>query len=289
MLTQKKIVITGANGQLGSDLVRLLEAKNQVFGLTHDDIEISEPKSVSTVLNDIGPDIIINTAAYHNVPKCEENPELSFRINALGALNLARTAVDIKAILVHYSTDYVFDGSRRAPYVESDLTNPLNIYALTKRDGETLVRNNCEKHFVIRISGIYGSTLCRAKGGNFITTMIKAAREREVVRVVTDEVLTPTPVAEIAANTAVLLESEEFGLYHMTCEDECSWYDFARVIFDELELKTPLEPCKVADFPSPVQRPFYSVLENAKLKKNDLNRMIHWKDALVRFLNQNYK
>ena len=288
MITGKKIVIIGANGQLGSQLMVQFQENNQVYGLTHKELEISEPDMVLAVLSDISPDIIINTAAYHNVPKCEEDPELSFRINALGALNLARVTEKMDATLVHYGTDYVFDGKKHKPYVEDDMTNPLNIYALTKRDGETLVQNNCKKHYVIRISGIYGSVACRAKGGNFITTMIKAARERDVVRVVTDEILTPTPVSEIANNTAGLIDSGKYGLYHMTCEGHCSWYEFATVIFEKLKLTTPLEPCKVEDFPSSVPRPIYSVLENKKLKQNDLNKMNHWKDALITFLDQNY-
>jgi len=217
-----------------------------------------------------------------------KSPEIAFNVNAIGALNLARTADDLHAVLVHYSTDYVFDGRQKKPYTESDVPNPLNIYALTKLNGETLIRNNYAKHFIIRISGIYGKVVCRAKGNNFITTMLKAAKERDVVRVVQDEILTPTPVHEIARNTLHLLSGKDYGLYHMTCEGECSWYEFAREIFTQLKLTTPLEPATVADFPSPVMRPHYSVLENQKLKKNNYNIVHHWRDALVEYLSGNF-
>jgi dTDP-4-dehydrorhamnose reductase len=283
----KKIVVIGADGQLGSELMIQLAGKYDVTGLTIEDLNIVKMDPSLKLLREIKPDTILNTAAYHNVPKCEENPLTSFEVNALGALNLARISEELDAVLVHYSTDYVFDGQKKQPYLETDHTNPLNIYALSKRDGEILINNNWTKHYVLRISGIYGAVPCMAKGGNFITTMKKAARERDVVKVVDDEVLTPTSVYEIAKNTDHLVNNAPFGLYHMTCEGSCSWYEFARVIFDKLKLETPLESCTVDDFPSTVKRPFYSVLENKNLKDNDVNIMKHWKEALISFLSEN--
>ncbi len=279
-----KIVIIGANGQLGSELHEHLNDRHAVIGLTHPDIEITNIDNVNSVLSDIKPDVILNTAAYHNLAECEKYPDISFQVNAIGALNLAKIASDIGSVLVHYSTDYVFDGQKKEPYVEKDLTNPLNIYAMTKLNGEILIKNYCTRYFIIRISGIYGKTVCRAKGGNFITTMRKADRERDVVKVVNDEILTPTPVSEIAKNTAQLIDTEGFGLYHMTCEGQCSWFKFASVIFEELKLKTPLISCTSDEFPSEIKRPSYSVLENQKLKSVNLNQMSHWKDALVTYL-----
>jgi dTDP-4-dehydrorhamnose reductase len=279
-----KIVIIGANGQLGSELYEHLSDGHTVIGLTHAEIDITDVDKVNSVLSDIKPEVILNTAAYHNLPECEKNPDISFQVNAIGALNLAKTASEIGSVLVHYSTDYVFDGEKKAPYVEKDLTNPLNIYAMTKLNGEILIKNYCTRYFIIRVSGIYGKTVCRAKGSNFITTMEKAARERDVVKVVNDEILTPTPVYEIAKNTASLIETEGFGLYHMTCEGHCSWFEFASVIFEELKFETPLISCTSDEFPSTIKRPSYSVLENHKLKSVNLNQMSHWKDALVKYL-----
>jgi dTDP-4-dehydrorhamnose reductase len=228
--------------------------------------------------------VVINTAAYHNLAECENNPDISFQVNAIGALNLAKTATDIGSVLVQYSTDYVFDGEKKEPYLEEDMTNPLNIYAMTKFNGEILIKNYCDRYFVIRISGLYGKTVCRAKGNNFITTMRKAAGERDVVKVVNDEILTPTSVFEIAKNTGRLIETEGFGLYHMTCEGNCSWFEFAGVIFKELGLTTPLISCTSDEFPSEIKRPSYSVLENHKLNSINLNHMAHWKEALIKYL-----
>lgn len=279
-----RVAVIGANGQLGTDICNQFSPKHEISALNHEDIEISDLDSCRTVLGSIKPDLVINTAAYHNVPLCEENETLSFQINGIGALNLAKAAEHDNFSLAHISTDYVFDGAKRSPYVEEDLPNPLNVYANTKLSGEYFVRNYCEKHFVIRVSGIYGATVCRAKGGNFITTMKKVAAEKPEVRVVDDEVLTPTPTREVARNMLRLVETDNYGLYHMTCEGSCSWYEFATVIFQSLELKTPLFACSVQDFPSPVKRPFYSVLENAGLKRIGLNDMPPWREALQSFL-----
>ncbi len=282
-----KVAVIGANGQLGTDIVARFAQHHQVVALTHDDIEITDIDNVNKILRDMRPDLVINTAAFHNVPVCEQQPEQAFRVNAIGALNLARVSTDLNSILVHFSTDYVFDGKKKSPYLESDCTHPLNIYGLTKLDGETLIQNHAECCFVIRVSGIYGKTPCRAKGGNFVMTMLRLARERPEVRVVDDEVLTPTAVDVIAENTFELVQTEAFGLYHMTCQKSCSWYEFARVIFDELQLKTPLSACSSDAFPSSVKRPSYSVLDNHKLRAIELDRMPHWREALVNFL-KNY-
>lgn len=279
-----KVAVIGANGQLGSDIVAHFSDKCDVVPFTHAQIEITDLDQNREVLSSIQPDVVINTAAYHNVPKCEQDPTRSFEVNGLGALNLAKLSADQNFKLVHYSTDYVFDGAKQKPYTESDCPNPLNVYALTKLDGEKLIQNYCERFFIIRVGGIYGKTPCRAKGGNFIDTMVKAAASRPVVKVVRDEILTPTSTKEIARNTFELIQTDAFNLYHMTAQEAVSWYEFAKVIFEELNLRTPLESCTVDDFPSPVKRPTYSALENARLKHIALDHMSHWKDALIQYL-----
>jgi dTDP-4-dehydrorhamnose reductase len=283
----KKIVVIGANGQLGTEIVDHFSKQGfEVAGLTHDDIEIADIDNVKNVISALKADVVINTAAYHNVPLCEENPDISFKVNGIGALNLAKVSADLGFKLVHYSTDYVFDGEKGEPYIETDAPHPLNIYAVTKLDGETMIRNYCDNYFILRVSGIYGTTPCRAKGGNFINTMQKAARERDRVKVVRDEILTPTSVEEIAKNTLSLVNTEAYDLYHMTCSGQCSWFEFAKVIFRELKLETPLESCLVSDFPMTVKRPTYSVLENANLKKIGLDLMADWEEALVTYLSK---
>ena len=279
-----KVAVIGANGQLGSELVEQLRDKHEPVALTHADIEITDIKSISQKLQSILPDAVINTAAYHNLAACEKNPALSFKVNSIGALNLAQVAADLDLKLVHYSTDYVFDGNKKKPYTESDQPNPLNVFALTKLNGEFLIKNNCYKRFILRISGIYGKAACRAKGDNFITRIEKRAKEKEVIKVVDDEVLTPTSVFEIARNTISLLETEAYGLYHMTCEGHCSWFDFTGVLFRELKIKTPLLSCKRSELSNYIKRPSYSVLENAKLKSVNLNQMTDWEHALIKFI-----
>ena len=280
-----KVAIIGANGQLGTDLCQVLSQDgHKVIALNHTDIEITSIDSVNAALTSTGADIVLNTAAYHVVPEAEKVPEKAFLINGVGTLNLAKICQDKNIQLLHYSTDYVFDGKKMKPYNEDDCPNPLNVYANTKLSGEYFALNNCERSFVVRVSGIYGRVPSRAKGGNFVSTMLKLAKEKPEVRVVNDEFLTPTPTLEIARSTAALIKTEAFGLYHMSCKGEVSWYEFARTIWDTLKLETPLYPASVKDFPLLVKRPFYSVLDNRNLRNIGLDRMPDWKTALVNFL-----
>lgn len=284
-----KVAIIGSNGQLGSDLVNeFSQLGSDVIPLTHSDIRVENIDSVRSILKDINPNIIMNTAAYHIVPKCEESPVKSYQINSLGALNVAKCSEELDAVNLYFSTDYVFDGAKLSPYLEIDRPNPLNIYASTKLLGEYHTLNYHNKSIVIRISGIYGKVPCRAKGGNFITTMIKVAKEKPEVKVVNDEILTPTPTSEIAKRTYDIIKSDSFGLFHLTCEGQCSWYEFAKIIFESLNLKTPLTSCSVKDNVMAVKRPTYSVLENRNAKQLGIRIMPHWNDALIKFLSEHY-
>ncbi len=285
----KKVAIVGANGQLGSDLVDVWgRAGYEVLALTHEDIRVDDVDSVRAGLASARGGVVLNTAAFHNVPKCEEDPARTFLVNSLGALNVAIAADDLGMRNVYFSTDYVFDGAKQAPYLEDDLPNPLNVYGVTKLAGEQFTLNYCKEGYVLRISGIYGKVPCRAKGGNFVFTMLRAAKERPEVRVVTDEVLTPTPTADIAVATKTIVERGAPGRYHATCEGECSWYEFAQAIFGTLKLSTPLIPA-APDGPAPsVKRPKYSVLENGFIKHQGLPGLPEWKDALESFLRQHF-
>ncbi|MCS6990888.1 MAG: dTDP-4-dehydrorhamnose reductase [Chitinophagales bacterium] len=284
-----KVAVIGANGQLGTDLCEVFAERHEVVPLTHAEIEITDLEGSRQVLKEISAHLVLCTAAAHNVPKCESEPEQAFRVNGIGSLNLAKLSAELGFKLVQYSTDYVFDGTKGKPYVETDAVAPQSVYAITKYAGEQFIRNYCEQYFIIRVSGIYGKVPCRAKNHtNFVVNMIQAAASKPEVRVVTDEVLTPTPTLEIARNTLALVETDAYGIYHMTCQGEVSWYEFARTIFETLNLKTPLYPASVKDFPAVVKRPFYSVLDNANLRKLGLDFMPHWKDALVSFLKRHY-
>jgi len=286
-----KVAVIGANGQLGSDLVAAFsENGDAVSPLTHTDIEISELPSVSRVLEGIRPQVIVNTAAMHHVENCEREPEKAFAVNALGPRNLALVARDLDAVLLHVSTDYVFDGSKGSPYLEEDSPRPLNAYGITKLAGEHFVRATTAKHFVIRTSGLYGKSPCRAKGGlNFIELMLKLANERGEVRVVDNEVVSPTSTPELAQQMVRLSHSDCYGLYHATAEGSCSWYEFAREIFAITDTPVRLKVAAPDEFPAKVARPKYSVLENRGLKTRGLNAFKPWQDGLHKYLGNRIK
>jgi dTDP-4-dehydrorhamnose reductase len=280
------IAVIGANGQLGHDVVKAFNAfGDTVHPLTHNDIEISNFDSVSDVLRAVRPDVVVNTAAMHHVEKCEADPARAFAANALGARHLSLAAAELGALLVHISTDYVFDGAKKKPYVEQDAPRPLNAYGNSKLAGEYFVRSLAPRHFVLRTSAIYGMQPCRAKGGlNFIELMLKLAKERGGVRVVDTEFVTPTPTVDLAAQVVKLSRSDAYGLYHATAEGECSWYEFAREIFRLTNTTTKLEVAGPNEFPAKIPRPTYSVLENDGLKRNNLNVFRPWQTGLQEYL-----
>jgi dTDP-4-dehydrorhamnose reductase len=280
------IAVIGANGQLGSDVVSAFSAAgDSVQALAHADIELAEFESVSGVLGKVRPEVIVNTAAMHHVDKCEADPAEAYAVNGIGARNLAQVANNVGALLIHVSTDYVFDGSKGAPYEETDAPLPLNVYGNTKLAGEYYVRSIAKRHQVLRTSGIYGKEPCRAKGGlNFVEIMLKLAREKGKVRVVDDEFVSPTYTGEIAEEIVVLSRSGLNGLFHATAEGSCSWLEFAREIFELTGTKVVLEAAAPGEFPAKVLRPKYSVLENKALKSQGLNRFRPWQEGLRRYL-----
>jgi dTDP-4-dehydrorhamnose reductase len=281
-----KTAVIGANGQLGSDIVKEFTANgDDVIELNHSQIEVSNIDSVSNVLMNIKANLVINTSAMHNVDKCEEDPVLSFAVNSVGARNLAMLCNDTNTVLMHISTDYVFDGSKKAPYVESDRTSPLNVYGNTKVSGESFIESIAKKYFIVRTSGVYGHNPCRAKGGlNFVELMLKLSKEKDELRVVNDEILTPSSTKEISKQLFKLSSSNAYGLYHATAEGSCSWYEFAKKIFELTNINIKLNIAGPDEFPMKVPRPKYSVLENANLKKTGLNIFKQWDVVLKEYL-----
>ena len=286
-----KVAIIGSNGQLGSDLYREFSLLDyDVIPLTHKDIEISNYQLVKEVFLDLKPNIILNTSALHNVPLCETNKEEAFNVNSLGAKYLSDIANKISATLVHFSTDYVFNGNKNLPYIESDVPNPLNIYGLSKVEGEEWIKKITKKFYILRVAALYGDTPPRIKGYNFITLMLKLAKEKDELRVVDDEITTPTWTKEVVRQLLTILKSEpEYGLYHATAEGSCSWYEFAKVIFEIKKIKVNLKNVKSEEFKSTVKRPKYSVLENKNLKDKDINIFKQWDESLVEYLNTREK
>lgn len=281
-----KVAVIGANGQLGADVVAEFQRSGaDVTPLTHEHLDISSSEQVSQVLEAIQPSAIVNTAAMHHVEKCEQQPLAAYRINALGVRNLSNAARSLGSTFLHVSTDYVFDGNNHAPYIETDRTAPLNVYGNSKLAGEAFIQATGEKYFIVRTSALYGKNPCRAKGGaNFVDTMLRLARERDVLRVVDDEFVSPTSTLELARQIVVLAGSGKFGLYHATAEGSCSWFEFAKAIFEFMDVKTNLQAAAPGEFPAKVPRPKYSVLENAQLKRQSLNSFSSWKLGLERYL-----
>lgn len=281
-----KVAVIGANGQLGSDVTQAFSAiDDEVCALTHADIELSDIDSVSKRLEELRPDLIVNTAAMHHVEKCEADPERAFAVNGLGAMNVASVARDLGAALIHVSTDYVFDGAKKSPYTEEDSPRPLNVYGNTKLSGEFFVRSIIDRHFIVRTSAIYGKNPCRAKGGlNFVELMLKLAGERGRVRVVDSEFVTPTRTTEIARQMVALSRSDSYGLFHATAEGCCSWHEFAGEIFRLTKTPVNLEVARPDEFPAKVPRPKYSVLENQALKRCGLNVFRPWQEGLSEYL-----
>ena len=283
MPQEKRILLIGSNGQLGSDLMKVLE---NAVPLTHKDIEICDEKQTKSVIEKYSPEIVINTSAFHKVDLCEDEVEKSFQVNAYAVRNLAMICKEKDIILVHISTDYVFDGRKNSPYSESDSPNPLNVYGVSKLAGEYFIRNILERFFIIRSSGLYGAAGASGKGGNFVELMIRFAKEGEPIKVVDDQVLTPTYTRELAENIAGLIKTEEYGIFHVTNNGECSWFEFAREIFELGNFHPELSPTTTEDFGAKAMRPSYSVLGNDRLKRTGLDRMSPWKDALKRYMQE---
>ena len=280
-----KVGVVGANGQLGSDIVKaFLENGDNVNELNHDQIELEQLNSVEKVLFEFQPDIIVNTAAMHNLDQCEQDPLKSFSVNGIGMRNLALVSKKLDCILVHISTDYVFNGLKKNPYLESDTPSPLNVYGNSKLCGEYFISSIMKKYFILRTSGVYGSSNCRAKGHNFVELMLKLSLERNEIRVVDNEVLTPTYTVNLAKQIIKLVMTKHFGLYHATSQGQCSWYEFANKIFQITGTKIKLSKADAHEFPTKTPRPRYSVLKNHHLQNLSIDCMPDWEFALKEYL-----
>ncbi len=282
-----KVLLIGANGQLGTDMHRVFrEAGDTVFPYVHAQLDVCSESRVAEVLDETQPDLVLNTAAYHRVEECEKKSELAFQVNGTAPMQLAIACQKAGATLVHFSTDYVFGGyAKNTPYDESDRPAPLNVYGASKVLGEYLIPDYTDRYFVLRVCGLYGTAGSSGKGGNFVETMLKKGIAGDNIRVVDDQVLTPTYTVDLAEAVRKLVMTEKYGLYHLTSEGECSWFDFTRHIFASAGIQAKLSPVKSTEFASPVKRPQYSVLSKAKARAVGVS-LPSWKDALPRYLKQ---
>ncbi len=279
-----RILITGKNGQVGTELSRLYHSRSDVVLAGRDECDLSREQSIRDVVGRVRPTVIINAAAYTAVDQAEKEPELCFTINADAPGVLAQEAARLDALLIHYSTDYVFDGEKSGPYLERDPINPINVYGASKAAGEAAIAEAGGHYLVLRTSWVYG-----AHGKNFLRTMLRLGAERSELRVVDDQVGAPTSAAAIAAATARLLEQCEQnaqdivpGLYHMTAAGSTSWCGFARAIFGASALgnKPRVQPIPSSDYPTPARRPANSVLANDKFAHIFGFRLPDWQQQL---------
>jgi dTDP-4-dehydrorhamnose reductase len=276
-----KIVITGAAGQLGADLSRELQSRGHIVTpLTRAELDVTDAAQMRRTLSAAEPELLINCTAENRVDECEEKPDEAFALNAIAPARMAALTRELGVTLMHFSTDYVFDGTKRAPYLESETPRPLSLYGVSKLAGEQLVRQRNPRHYLVRVMGLYGVAGSRGKGGNFVETIISRARAEGRVRVVTDQTGAPTYTRDLAAGVAELIAaSHPFGTYHLAADGEVSWFDFASEILRRAGLAAIVEPVTSADFASRAARPAYSVMRSATLAP-----LRHWSAALDAYL-----
>lgn len=279
-----RILITGAAGQLGHDLLRLLETTKdyKVIATGRHNLDITDYAKVKGFISDARPDIIIHAAAFTTVDQCEIQRDLAFKVNALGARNVASSARHIGAKLVYISTDYVFDGTKEGPYREFDTPNPLNVYGQSKLLGEQFVKEQTSRFFIIRTAWLYG-----IEGRNFVKTMLQLGSKGQELRVVNDQRGTPSCATDLAREIVQIMTTELYGTYHCTSQGECTWYDFAVEIFRCVNLEVKIRPVSTEEYPRPAKRPKNSVLDNYLLRLQGLDIMPDWRDALNLFMREN--
>ena len=279
-----KILVTGCNGQLGREIINQLESKKtkgepiELLKCDKESLDISNFEDVYTYILEKKPEVIINCAAFTNGDLSEEKVDLAYKINALGSKNLAIASEKVKSKLVYISTDYVFKGDKKTPYREDDTTNPTNIYGKSKFLGEQYTKDFCSRYFIIRTAWLYGD------GNNFVKTMLRLSESKKEINVVDDQVGSPTSTKELAVCVLNLINTEYYGTYHGTNNGFCSWYEFAKKIFEIKNIDVKVNPITSDKFPSKVNRPSYSVLDNFMLKLIDLDNFKHWEEALEEYL-----
>lgn len=277
-----KIFVTGAKGQLGTDIVHAMSEGNTVIGCDVDTLDITNIDATVKVIKENKPNLIINCAAYTNVDGCEENVDLAYKINAIGARNLGVAANEAGASLIHLSTDFVFDGRGNKPYIEFDNANPLSIYGKSKFAGEELIRQVCPRHFILRTAWLYGKN-----GNNFVKTMLKLGDSKDKITVVDDQIGSPTFTQDLIGAIKVIAESEAYGTYHTTNEGECSWNEFAKKIFLYAGLNNiNVLPMTTEELNRPAARPKYSVLRNYMLELQFDYKMRAWEEGLKDYFNK---
>lgn len=276
-----KCLLTGPTGQVGWELAPRLAALGDLVAVDRSALDLADPDAIRARVRQTGPDVIVNAAAYTAVDRAESEPALAAAINATAPAVLAEEAKRLGALLVHYSTDYVFDGTKAAPYVEDDAPNPLSVYGRTKLDGERAIQASGCRHVILRTSWVYAS-----RGHNFLLTMLRLGAERPELRVVDDQRGAPTWARDIAEATVALLAKPPNGLFHLTAAGETTWHGFASEIMRLAGLTPVVHPIRAAEYPTAARRPANSVLDNARLRAVTGIVMPSWGESLARCIAQ---
>jgi dTDP-4-dehydrorhamnose reductase len=278
-----RAMVTGAGGQLGRALVGVL-GDRLVYGPTRERLDITSAEQVRVAIAEHRPDVVINASAYNQVDRAESEPHAALAVNAGGVLHLARAAAEAGVLLVHVSTDYVFDGAKGAPYVEDDTPRPLCAYGISKRAGEMMLESVGVPALVVRTSGVFGPGGSRAKGGSFVDRILARARDGQRLRVVDDQVFAPTYAPDLAIALAALVEHGARGLVHVTSDESCSWHALAAAAVELSGLSVPVEPIRSADLALPARRPPYSVLSTERYRSLGAPPLRSWRAALAEML-----
>jgi dTDP-4-dehydrorhamnose reductase len=274
-----KVLIIGSEGMLGHDLVDILSKENEISTTTIDTLDITDIEKTITTVKNINPDVVVHAAAFTDVNGSETNQDLAYKVNVIGTRNVAVACKESDSALVYICTDYVFDGEKGSSYYEYDKTKPLSVYGKTKLLGETYIRDILSKFYIVRTSWLYGY-----HGPNFITTMLKLAETMDTISVVNDQVGSPTYTVDLATAIAKLIKKPAYGIYHITNSDECSWYEYAREIFDIAGIMIDVKPVTTEDYPQAASRPKYSVLNNYNWKMEGFPALRNYKDALREYM-----
>lgn len=275
-----KVMVTGGHGQLGTEITLMLKDKGcDVYGLGRDELNITDLDQVRRQIRALKPDVVIHTAAYTNVDQAEADRDSAFLVNAYGTRNVAIASEEIGVKLVYVSTDYVFNGEKDGAYGEFDTPSPLGVYGQSKFAGERFVRDFHSKFFIVRTSWVYGKY-----GHNFVKTMLKLAAEHDALKVVNDQRGCPTYTKDLAEKIIELIGTDRYGIYHVSNSGSCTWYEFARAIFEISGTDVHVAPVTTEEFPRPAARPKNSVFDHMALRLNGFEDVRHWKDGLSDFL-----
>ena len=279
------ILITGGNGQLGKDCEQVLQKNHTTTCVDIEDLDITDPDQVDIIVKKIQPDIIINCAAFTQVDACETQKKAATNVNVNGPKNLAKSAEENDALLVHLSTDYVFDGGKKPPesYIETDATKPISYYGITKREGELAVIHHTSNHIILRTAWLYGFY-----GHNFLKAILKKAVTHPAapLKIVNDQFGTPTWSFRLALQIEHLIKHKGQGIYHASSQGFCSWFEFAKYFLEKLNIDCIITPCTTDEYPTPAARPKCAILENRRLKTDGLNQMKHWTKDLDEYIQQ---